>query len=566
MKLLNLRWLYTARLLLGALIAMAGIAAIAAAQETVLHKSSIDEAETAWYQWNLGLSRQNFENVWTDTGSVIEDRIKAAQQLAIQDWKFFRNYQSALTRLKQAEALGVKRSVTWQILSRIARERADYTEARATAKKAMDAAERASEKLDSRMLLAQAIHDQAVEDRLHGKQVDKSLLDEAYGALTAILVKEPGQPAASRLLLGVSVLREDGPTALRSWRNFFFIPGQQTATGLLAQSGKSLDLLLPKWHGRLLSTSELQELIIALAQSRFFEYALVVANDLKDLSGKEVESLAAIKGIVLYAKFVRFLKQTTDEYYRQIAINTSKKSIPSLAKEYQDKLWGEAARLWEQLPFSGERPKFKQQLFLAEINRRFGAEFLGPGPSSSCGYALFMGHRIGDDTIEVQQYGHKAKLRYIVLDSMVSNDYSGWFWDGRALPGGWANGHTIVWIREGNLGQPFGLWRMVADPANRSETEKLIAQNTALDDTLIRKNPYTYLPGLSLRLQFDAANRIYEAQKAKGYKDNDLCVAFVNEFLRLKLEFGIIAHEGRHAIDMLDHPIVVGTGAPAELR
>jgi hypothetical protein len=121
------------------------------------------------------------------------------------------------------------------------------------------------------MLLAQAIHDQAVEDRLHGKRADKSLLDEAYGALTAILAKEPRQPAASRLLIGISLLCQDGPMALWSWRNFFFIPGQQTATGLLAQSGKSLDLLLPKWHGRPFSTNELQEMIIALAQSRFFE-------------------------------------------------------------------------------------------------------------------------------------------------------------------------------------------------------------------------------------------------------------------------------------------------------
>ena len=30
----------------------------------------------------------------------------------------------------------------------------------------------------------------------------------------------------------------------------------------------------------------------------------------------------------------------------------------------------------------------------------------------------------------------------------------------------------------------------------------------------------------------------------------------MNEFLRLRLEFGIIAHEGRHAIDMLNHPIL----------
>jgi hypothetical protein len=56
-------------------------------------------------------------------------------------------------------------------------------------------------------------------------------------------------------------------------------------------------------------------------------------------------------------------------------------------------------------------------------------------------------------------------------------------------------------------------------------------------------------------LQLGVAQRIYEAKKAGGYKGSDLYIAFVAEYIRLATESRIIAHEGRHAIDMLYFPV-----------
>ena len=102
-----------------------------------------------------------------------------------------------------------------------------------------------------------------------------------------------------------------------------------------------------------------------------------------------------------------------------------------------------------------------------------------------------MGHSISDDPITVEQYGRKADdLHFIVPEAMVSNGYSGWFWDGRPAPGAFATESAIVWIREVYLAGPFYAWRSVTDPQTIARTKKLIARETAGDDARSRENPY----------------------------------------------------------------------------
>jgi hypothetical protein len=516
---------------------------------------AIEAAETAYIQMNLDLSRRTLEKVWADADSIVEDRVNAAQKLAIQDWKFFMDYDGASARLKQAEALGVKKSVTWQTLSRIAREHGNHEEAQAAARKAIKTAESEAEKRASQIALAQAIHDQAIQNRNQGKKPDRSLLNEAHKALRTVLAEEPGLPAASRLLLGISLLRQDGPTALKAWHDFFFISGQQNATGLLSAPEKTLQQILPKWDGQFLSSDDMESLILSLAHSRFFEYTVVIAADWQENRRHGFESNPAIQEILFYADFIKRLKQITDEYYRQIAINIEKDRIPLLEKNFRDSLWREAAQLWEKLQFTGERPRFDSQLFTAEISKRFGAELSLGSSGNYSGLVLFMGHRIVDDTIEVEQYGRKGRFRFIVLEAMASNCYSGWFWDGRQQPGGWALKSTIAQTRPAYLSEPFEAWSMVTDPGKRSETIKLMEKETVMDDALARANPYAYLPGLKRRLKFDAAQRLYESLKSKGYENTQLCIAFVAELLRLRMESAIVGHEGRHILDELYFPL-----------
>ena len=214
------------------------------AKPSLQQESSIEAAETAWMQMDLDSSRKNLEGVWADKGSSLEDRVKAAQKLAIQDWKFFKDYAGASDRIRQADALGIKRCFTWQAMSRIARENGLFSEARNSAIKAIEIAENTPEKRESQILLAHAIHDQAMNSLDLGKNLDRDSLDEANHLLTTVLAEEPGNPTASKLLFGISLLRHDGPVALNAWRNYFLIPENKAAPGLLAEPGQVLHRVL----------------------------------------------------------------------------------------------------------------------------------------------------------------------------------------------------------------------------------------------------------------------------------------------------------------------------------
>jgi predicted nucleic acid-binding Zn-ribbon protein len=505
---------------------------------------SLSSAETAYIQMKLDLSRKILERVLVADNTVVEDKVKAEQQLALQDWKFHKDYNSAILRLHHADFLEVKCS-TWQVRSRIEREVGHYDEAQSAARKALELAESESDKVESTILLSDAIYNQNIQELLEGKKLHNRLLDEANHVLDDILDREPGHPKASKLLLGISLLRQDGPSVLKAWRYYFHIPLQQDAQGLLSEPCKTLDALLPDWKGCVLSQDKVEKLVLALAQSRFFECASIAFAIMQRGTDHRIRVTPAIQEILLYEKFISNVKRLTEEYYRQIALGNKQE------KAYKQSLKNECFHLWQQLHFEGEKPKFDEKVFVEEIGRRFGAEIrLGPSGNYD-GLVLFMGHRVIDETRVIEQYGYRAELRFISLDSIVSNCYSGWFWDGRQMPGGWGTESTIVQIREAYLGESFWAWGMVSDPQKRSETEKSIEQESAMDDLLARENPYAYLPGLQRRLFYNSTRHLYDALRAQGYEGPELCIAFVAEFLRLKVESSIFAHEGRHAIDQL---------------
>ena len=458
-----------------------------ASHPSLIHPS-VNSADTAYAKMDLDLSRKILKRVLANSSSTIDDRHSALQRLAIQDWKFYRDYDSARTQLQDAFQLGFKQSETWQTLSRIERESGHYRQARSAARSGIKTAEGESQKNASRLLFAWAVHDQFIENFREQQELDKKLLNEGHHMLTEVLAAEPGEPDASMLLLGISILRRDGPSALKAWRFYFHIPSDQSATGILENPGKTLDHLLPRWDGDNLSQDELVRVALALGQSRMYEYAALFAAGLQ--AGPNSHYIPAVQEILDYDDFIRNLKHITEEYYRQLAVGTAKGSLlwglerSGKEKAYQKTLMREASDLWEQLPFADERPEFHFNGFQDEIRKRFGAEVLAGWSGNYKGYVLQMGHCVIDKTIEVEQYGYKADLRYVLLDMMVSNGYSSWFWDGKLMIGGWAIGSTIAKVRRGGLVQAFDFLRKITDPQERDREEELIEKETALDESL----------------------------------------------------------------------------------
>jgi hypothetical protein len=519
---------------------------------------SLQSADAAYMKLDLVLSRRILNDILSDSRATIEDHVCALQRLAIQDWKFDRDYELARTRLQGALRCGVKRSDTWQVLSRIERESGHCPQARTAARNALQTAQDESQARAAQLLLAWTDHDQLLETLRREKTLEPLLLQEAHQTLTDILAAEPGHLEASMLLLGVSLLRQDGPTALRAWRSYFSIPSGQSARGVLEEPGRTLSRLLPRWWEDGLSQDECMQLALALGQSRLYEYAALMGAALQPSAGSGRHS--ALAEITAYAEFCRQVKDLTDEYYRQIALGVAKGDAawdlerPAKEEAYKNALVQASAHLWARLSFAGPRPPFDFDRFRAQMSERFGTEIVTGSTGDYPGYALIMGHRVLDETRSIEQYGYRADLRFVVVDQMVSNGYSGWFWDGKAIIGGWATASTIFQVYGGLNQAALHFWRMLNDGRERNKEEEAIARETAQDDALARDHPYAFLPGLERRLGFHAVRRIYDAVKAQGYAGDELCMAFVAEYVRLNIESTIMAHEGRHAIDQLHFP------------
>jgi hypothetical protein len=160
-----------------------------------------------------------------------------------------------------------------------------------------------------------------------------------------------------------------------------------------------------------------------------------------------------------------------------------------------------------------------------------------------------MGHRVVDEAREVTQYGHTAKVRFVALDSMVSNGFESWAWDGRAQHGGWASSDTIVQVRPAFADDAITAWRSITDPHERAESEREIARDTAGDDAKAAANPAAFLPGLAGRLAEQGREGLAARLRASGLEGDALRIAYLAAYQHAVEESSIYAHEGRHAID-----------------
>lgn len=184
---------------------------------------SIEEGNSAVAQMNLELSRNIFQVIAESKKSTVKDKVKAFQNLAVQDWRFYQDINSARQKLYKADSIGIDRTGSWRLLSRIDCEAGNYSEAQAAVRKAEELAEKDEDFKNAKIAFARATHDQAIQIFKQGLPINVNLLSEALKELKNILQKEPGEPSASELLLGISLLLNNGPEAMFAWRSYFWI-------------------------------------------------------------------------------------------------------------------------------------------------------------------------------------------------------------------------------------------------------------------------------------------------------------------------------------------------------
>ncbi|MEW6736609.1 MAG: hypothetical protein AB1489_35290 [Acidobacteriota bacterium] len=509
----------------------------------------LEQAEEAHYKHDIVLEKELLSRTLASEPSQ-EDRAIAERRLATLTWRFYSNPIVARQHLLRAEAIGIKKAET--LLERVRMETAlgNFVEARLTAKRALQEAKDQTTEENAVMAFAEVIVTEILHERLdqqtrstvkESELRKRRWLREALAGIIRITEKEPGLLTPSRLQLVLALLLDDGSRVLPAWRSYYHVSIDSHTNELLTRSKQTLERVLKNWQGVRASRSERQDLILALADSRLYQEAALVALAPRVSVKADVTQLPRVAEIIEYARFCRQIQDISNEYYRKTAIGQGD------PEQYQNQLQTQAESFWPRLNWNGNPPTFNLELFVGEMNKRFGAEI---NFGTTAGYLdLHMGHHVIDEERTVTQYNHSAKVRFLSLDSIVSNGFQSWAWDGRAQHGGWASGNTIIQVRPAYIGRALRAWRILSDTVEKEKEEKEIRLASADDERKAQADPYAFLPGLSRRLFRNGCERLVTRLRAKGLEGNALHIAFLAEFEQAAIESAIFAHEGRHAID-----------------
>src|SRR5262249_6246602 len=97
-------------------------------------------------------------------------------------------------------------------------------------------------------------------------------------------------------------------------------------------------------------------------------------------------------------------------------------------------------------------------------------------------------------------------------------------------------------------------WERFANPEQRKKRDEEIARETEKDWSRAAADPYCYLPGLQMRMRFEAVLGLLDKLRAKGLTDAALRRGCVVQPGRRQAESSRFVREGRHAIDAQSRP------------
>lgn len=503
---------------------------------------SIQEGQNAYFSMDHKVAYSVFTNVLKDSAQTVEDRTLAGSYLAKMDWLFYRKNDRAYKLLDSLELFGHNLTRIHLLRSRILADELRLDDAIASAELAIEQNTSDTEKYHALLANCSHIFNKGKEQVLADKQLsptDSLELQKAYSVIQELADDNSGDVAVAELYLGYALLFKDGPEAFRAWMSYYRLTDINQVHSSLISSPDTFKTSLDRYTAGPVDNSDSDIIIKGLAESGFYELAVLVK---KLQYGSQSHSDPVINEIVFYHDFLKKLEAITQDFYLETIEGEESKN------DYKKALAAEGRILWDKLSWTGDPTPFSEEIFNREIRKRFKAVlrfFKANGY-----YGLHMGHVILDDRKMITQYKESAEFRYVAIDHMVSNGYSGWFWDGEAETGGWADDdESFLQVRSAYTAGPIHSWQAVTDSMEIIKTKKNISELSVADDSIAAADPYAYLPGLSERINYNEKKELLDSLTNMVLDSSALRLKFINELERLELESSIYAHEGRHAID-----------------
>jgi len=495
-------------------------------------------AGEAFSQHRLKAARAVLDSAVADRATRPVDRAAAEQILALLAWRFDGDAARGRGHYRRALRLPVRRAMAWAGLSRLEIAAGRVEEGRKTALQGVAAAESLDDSVFAGTQLGAAAAEPALAAALSRRPLtaaDRAALRAALAVLKPLVAANSGLLKASRAQLTAALLLDDGPAALAAFRSYYLTALGQPGS-LVDEPERVLARVLPAWRGRAAPGDRLA-LFRALAAARMFDEAELVGG----LPGAGTDTLGEVRTVAAYAAFNRRVRAAADEYYHQTALGRPNRHAFLWAVD------AEAAMLWPVLRESSDTTPFRFADFERRIRDRFGAH-LKLGITAGY-YDLHLGHIVLERDEVVEQYGHRARLRYVAMDAMTSNGFQTWAWDGEAAHGGTADAEAIYEVRSARADGALQAWERWVEHRSVGIRGDRLAEDSAADWARAARGPAVFLPGLHARLQRDGVAQVLAPLRARGLAGEPLRRAFAAALDAAAVQSGIFAHEGRHAID-----------------
>lgn len=509
-----------------------------AMSQSLGNNSTLMAALKAQGSLQLEKSHALFESVVANPKASKEDRCEALRELAIQDWKVRKDYDQAKRRLLLADSLGGYRSETWLKLLRVEEESTHFSAARDAGLKAILLSVSKADKTYAQYKYANVILQEAIAQVNKGSAFDVQLVADASEMVQEVLQINPTNTEAAAILLGVSLLRNDGDTAYKAWLSYFRFSNAAQAYSYLKEPSLQLERLLVNQDIGTLTDTQKYELIIALGASRFYHYAALLVSH---LTVAVATSPQEIQNIVAYATYLEDIKNFTNEYYQKSTL----KEITETA--FRADLSVKNEILYHQvLQSEVKKDTFSYRNFTRLIRNKFGAVFMIARTSSSNITGLLFGHIVNERIRTVEQYEHEAEFAFTELDMMVSNGYPSWFWENRGAGGFAIRGG---FIRVKSMFKHLGIlaWERITDQVKRQEVDESIHKNLLMSTSTSDEN--TILAALAKKLERDGLDALHKELLDDGYTGMELQREFIRRYDLYRDNATMFAHEGRHSLD-----------------
>jgi len=506
---------------------------------------SLEIADSLFKQYQLNDSHNAYLKMANDPSYSTSVRAKAYQKFAEQEWKFYKHYDDAISTLRVGAVLKTDLFGINLLGANISEQAGKYQSAQLKAEEALKLAANDIERINAGISFARIIHDESFDKKTRGLALYVQALRKASIILDNVLQKQPGNPDASELLVGISLLLKDGNAVLNAWKSYYLVSDEQKINQVLKPGYGLLKSRLANWKGAALSTEAMKTTAIGFADTKFFNYAGFMAKEIRKNNACAFAASNDLKDIVTYSAYIENVKKVDARLYPQVA--QGKKNYQSEYDSLMD-IAGKAA--WNKLSFINKSKKYDPDSLYDILNRKYDME--GYTGTTVNYYGMLMGHIIHKELKQVDQYGYSTKFTYISVDQLMSRDFTSWY--GTTNVGGWGDSTTIIQVRKAYMTEPFELLNWMTDPAENKRILAEIAKKKEADFELCKKDPYAEPKFLSEYLKFKEASKLYKHLTDSGLKGTQLSIAFIGEIFRLTIASTVFAHEGRHAIDQLYFP------------